>query len=74
MCGCVYQPLVKYVILAQIVLPPTEIESFVIASVLLGIIGTHVLAYDLPGRENGPLCWFTPGLTCGLIRALVFTP
>jgi hypothetical protein len=62
------------VILAHIVLPPTERESFVIASVLLGIIGTLFLAYDLLGRENGPLRWFTLGLTCGLIRALVFTP
>ena len=69
-----YQPLAKYVILAQIVLPPTEIESFVIASVLLGIIGTLILAYNLPGRENGPLRWFTLDLTCGLIRVLVFTP
>jgi len=70
----VYQPLAKYVILAQIVLPPTDIGSFVIASVLLGIIGTLFLAYDLLRRENGPVRWFTLGLTCGLLRALVFTP
>ncbi len=41
-------------ILAQIVLPPTERESVVIASVLMGIRGTLFQAYDLPGRENGP--------------------
>ena len=64
----------KYGILAQIVLPPTERESVVIASVLLGIRGTLFLAYDLLRRENGPVRWFTPGLTCGLLRALVFTP
>ncbi len=69
-----YQPLAKYVILAQIVLPPTARESFVIASVLLGIIGTLSLAYDLLGRENGPVRQFTLGLSCGLLRALVFTP
>jgi hypothetical protein len=62
------------VILAHIVLPPTERESSVIASVLLGIIDTLFLAYDLLGCENGPVRWFTLGLTCGLIRALVFTP
>ena len=62
------------VILAQIVFPLTERESFVIASVWLGITGTLFLAYGLPGRENGPVRWFTPGLTCGLIRAFVFTP
>ena len=49
-------------------------ESFVIASVLLGIKGTLFLTYDLLGRENGPVRRFTRGLTCGLIRALVFTP
>ncbi len=52
---CVYQPLAKYVILAQIVLAPTATESVVIASVVLGIRGTLFLAYDLLGRGNGPV-------------------
>jgi hypothetical protein len=53
MVCCLYQPLAKYVILAQIVLPSTERESFVIASVLMGIIGILFLGCDLSGRENG---------------------
>jgi K+ transporter len=64
----------KYVILVQIVLSPTERESVVIASVLLGITGTLFLTYGQLGRENGPVRWFTLDLTCGLLRALVFTP
>lgn len=57
-------------ILAQTVLPPKSIDYFVIASVLLAIIGTLFLAYDLLGRENGPLRWFTLVLICGLVSAL----
>ncbi len=59
-------------ILAQIDLPQTTIDIFVIASVLLAIIGTLFLAYDLLGRENGPLRWFTLVITCGLVSALIF--
>jgi hypothetical protein len=58
-------------ILAQVALPPTAIDILVIASVLLAIIGTLFLAYDLLGRENGPLRWFTLVLTCGLVSALI---
>lgn len=58
-------------ILAQIDLPPTTVDYFVIASVLLAIIGTLFLAYDLLGRENGPLRWFTLVIICGLISALI---
>jgi len=58
-------------ILAQIDLPQTTIDIFVIASVLLAIIGTLFLAYDLLGRENGPLRWFTLVIICGLISALI---
>jgi hypothetical protein len=58
-------------ILAQIPLPHTTIDIFVIASVLLAIIGTLFLAYDLLGRENGLLRWFTLVIICGLISALI---
>jgi hypothetical protein len=58
-------------ILAQITLPPTTVDYFVIASVLLAIIGTLFLAYDLLGRENGPLRWFTLVITCGLVSGFV---
>jgi len=50
-------------ILGQIALPQTTIDIFVIASVLLAIRGTLFLAYDLLGRENGPLRWFTLVIT-----------
>src|SRR5258706_7951556 len=58
-------------ILAQIALPPKATDGFVIASVLLGILGTLFLAYDLLGRENGPLRWFTLVMICGLVSAIV---
>jgi membrane-bound ClpP family serine protease len=58
-------------ILAQIPLPQTIIDILVIASVLLAIIGTLFLAYDLLGRENGLLRWFTLVIICGLISALI---
>ncbi|HYU72731.1 MAG TPA: hypothetical protein VEL31_08620 [Ktedonobacteraceae bacterium] len=59
------------VVLAQIALPPKVADSFVIASVLLAMIGTLFLAYDLLGRENGPLRWLTLVMICGLVSALV---
>ncbi len=58
-------------ILAQVALPQKEIDILVIASVLLAIIGTLFLAYDLLGRENGPLRWLTLVLTCGFVSALI---
>src|SRR5437879_11593686 len=58
-------------ILAQIALTQTEIDYFVIASVLFATIGTLFLAYDLLGRENGPLRWFTLVITCGLVSAVL---
>ncbi len=58
-------------ILAQTVLPPKALASFGIASALLLMIGTLFLAYDLLGRENGPLRWFTLVITCGLVSALI---
>src|SRR5205809_3780587 len=58
-------------ILAQIDLPSKALDYFVIASMLLAIIGTLFLAYDLLGRENGPLRWFTLVITCGLVSAVL---
>src|SRR5437764_5124743 len=58
-------------ILSQITLPQTTIDIFVIASVLFATIGTLFLAYDLLGRENGPLRWFTLVITCGLVSAVL---
>jgi hypothetical protein len=58
-------------VLAQIVLPPIALDSVIILSVLLAIIGTLYLAYDLLGRQHGPLQWLTLVLTCGLISTLV---
>src|SRR5690348_12146546 len=58
-------------ILAQTVLPPKALASFGIASALLLMIGTLLLAYDLLGRENGPLRWFTLVITCELVSALI---
>src|SRR5437763_6320200 len=60
--------------LAGIVLPPQALHSFTLIGVLLGTTGTLFLAYDLLGRENGPLRWFTLVLTCGIVSALVFVP
>ena len=45
------------VVLAQVVLLPIVLDSFIIISVLLAIIGTLYLAYDLLGRQHGPLQW-----------------
>jgi hypothetical protein len=61
-------------ILARIVLPLLALESFTLSGVLLATMGTLFLAYDLLGRENGPLRWFTLVLTGGLVSALVFVP
>ncbi|MGZ3622619.1 MAG: hypothetical protein ACXWPS_00675 [Ktedonobacteraceae bacterium] len=58
-------------ILAQIPLPQTILDIFIITSVLLAIVGTLFLAYDLLGRENGLLRWFTLVIICGLISALI---
>src|SRR6266487_4280548 len=59
------------VVLAQIVLPPVALDSFTIASVLLAVVGTLYLAYDLLGRQHGPLQWVPLLITCGLISTLV---
>ncbi len=61
-------------VLARIVLPPLALEGFTLSGVLLATIGTLFLAYDLLGRENGPLRWFTLVLTGGLVSTLVFVP
>ena len=58
-------------VLPQIPLPQKIIDIFVIASVLLAMIGTLFLAYDLLGRENGPLRWFTLVIICGLVSAVL---
>src|SRR5437667_93291 len=47
-------------VLAQIVLPPVALDSFTIASVLLAVVGTLYLAYDLLGRQHGRLQWAAP--------------
>src|SRR5215470_16871942 len=60
-------------VLAYIVLPPLALYSFTFIGVLLATIGTLFLAYDLLGRENGPLRWFTLVTTCALVSALVLT-
>jgi hypothetical protein len=60
--------------LAGIVLPPQALHSFTLIGVLLATTGTLFLAYDLLGRENGPLRWFTLVMTCGIVSALIFVP
>jgi hypothetical protein len=62
------------IVLAHIILPPLALHSFTLSGVLLATIGTIFLAYDLLGRENGPLRWFTLVMTCGLVSALIFVP
>ena len=59
------------VVLAQIALPLVAFDSITVASVLLAIVGTLYLAYDLLGRQHGPLKWLTLSITCGLVNALV---
>jgi hypothetical protein len=61
-------------IVAGLVLPRLALESFTLISVLLATTGTLFLAYDLLGRENGPLRWFTLVITCGIVSALIFVP
>jgi hypothetical protein len=45
-----------------------------IMSILLGIVGSLYLGYDLLGRQYGPLRWLTQFISCGLMGALVFGP
>ncbi|MDQ6661280.1 MAG: hypothetical protein M3Z24_09980 [Chloroflexota bacterium] len=59
------------VVLTDIVLPPIALDSFILISVLFAIIGTLYLAYDLLGRQDGPLSWLTLIITCGLVSALI---
>ena len=59
---------------AYIVLPPLVLDSLTLSGVLLATIGALFLAYDLLGRENGPLRWFTLVITCGILSALIFLP
>src|SRR5436305_2148401 len=59
------------VVLAQIALPLVALDSITVASILLAIVGTLYLAYDLLGRQHGPLQWLTLIITCGLVNALV---
>jgi hypothetical protein len=59
------------VVLAEIELSLVAVDSIFIASVLLAIVGTLYLAYDLLGRQHGPLQWLTLIITCGLVNALI---
>jgi hypothetical protein len=59
------------IVLADTVLSPLALDSLIIISILLAIIGTLYLAYDLLGRQYGPLQWLTLVMTCGLVSALV---
>src|SRR2546421_9666677 len=61
------------VVLAKIQLSPVAVDSLFIASVLLAIVGTLYLAYDLLGRQHGPLQWLTLIITCGLVNALILS-
>jgi hypothetical protein len=61
-------------VLARVVLPPLALHSLTLIGVLLATLEAIFLAYDLLGRENGPLRWFTLVVTCGLLSALVFVP
>jgi hypothetical protein len=58
------------VLFGHIALPSTTLDILIIMSVFLARIGTLFLAYDLLGRENGPLRWFTFVISCGLVSAL----
>jgi hypothetical protein len=59
------------IVLTHIVLSPVVLDSFTITSVLLAVVGTLYLAYDLLGRQHGPLQWLTLLITCGLVSALI---
>ena len=58
------------VLFGHIALPSTTLDILIIMSVFLARIGTLFLAYDLLGRENGPLRWFTFVISWGLVSAL----
>src|SRR5205807_8861260 len=57
--------------LAEIVLPPIVLDSILLIGVLMVIVGALYLAYDLLGRQHGPLQWLTLLITCGLVSTLV---
>src|SRR5205085_3921094 len=57
--------------LAEIVLPPIALDSIFITGGLMVIIGALYLAYDLLGRQHGPLQWLTLLVTCALVSSLV---
>src|SRR5207302_3518166 len=57
--------------LAEIVLPPIVLDSILLIGVLMVIVGALYLAYDLLGRQHGPLQWLTLLITGGLVSALV---
>jgi len=59
------------VVLAHIVLPQVALDSLTITSILIAVVGTLYLAYDLLGRQHGPLQWLTLLITGGLVSALV---
>jgi hypothetical protein len=61
-------------VLARVVLPPLALHSLTLSGVLLATVGAIFLAYDLLGRENGPLRWFTLVMTCGIVSTLIFVP
>ncbi len=62
------------IVFARINLPPLALHSLALISVFLATTGTLFLAYDLLGRENGPLRWFTLVMTCGIVSTLIFVP
>jgi len=53
------------------VLPQVALDSLTITSILIAVVGTLYLAYDLLGRQHGPLQWLTLLITGGLVSALV---
>src|SRR5437763_2718145 len=57
--------------LGELVLPPIALDSILITGVLMVIVGALYLAYDLLGRQHGPLQWLTLLITCGLVSTLV---
>jgi hypothetical protein len=59
------------VVLAHLVLPQVALDSLTITSILIAVVGTLYLAYDLLGRQHGPLQWLTLLMTGGFVSALV---
>lgn len=59
------------IVLSPIVLSPVALDSLAITSILLTAVGTLYLAYDLLGRQYGPLQWLTLLITGGLVSAVV---